>query len=528
MHSPPPSPLEDATRWLYMDPHNHTFKQEIEFYDYVSFVEQKNKDELPKRRHTVAAKLVVYKEDAFPREIEILDSCRHPNIQSFVGFSHNGDRMMFFYEYVSDKRLIDALNDVNLTWGKRLKICIDVANGLDYLHNGMENQKMVIHGDLNSVKIELDVNLGAKIVGFEKSEIVYSNQDDNSLQLNEDMWYQDCVKTGKLGRESDVFSFGVVMYEILCGAYGYVGLPGYERITENIAHLARGRFDEGTIKKMLVTIIKEENYGNNLFLKKGPNEDSLKTFMNITYKCMAESHDQRPEIKVVIKELQKALSFHENHKDPLSMSFNDIKSATHDFDRTNCIGGGGFGLVFKGKLAHENVNEHSTIVVKKLDKSQGQGEKQYYNELQILYEYNHENIIGLVGYSNETNEKVIVYEYASKGSLDNHLNNASLTWRSRLKICIDVATGLNFLHEGIEGKGVVIHRDIKTANILLFNDWKAKVGDFGLSLRCTINEETNFAIDHPCGTMDYVDPMYLKSEQHINSQSIRDNLYSIS
>ncbi|XP_071718035.1 probable receptor-like protein kinase At5g38990 [Rutidosis leptorrhynchoides] len=204
-----------------------------------------------------------------------------------------------------------------------------------------------------------------------------------------------------------------------------------------------------------------------------------------------------------------SLDSQENHKDPMRMSFNDIKLATQEFNPANCIGRGGFGAVYKGKL--ELFNEPSTIVVKKLDKGRGQGEKQYYNELQLLYEYNHENIIGLIGYSNETNEKLIVYEHASKGSLDKHLNNVSLTWRNRLKICIDVATGLNFLHEGTQGKEVVIHRDIKTANILLFDDWEAKIGDFGLSFRSTMNEQTNFAIDHPCGTKDYVDPMYLKS-----------------
>ncbi|XP_071718022.1 probable receptor-like protein kinase At5g38990 [Rutidosis leptorrhynchoides] len=193
------------------------------------------------------------------------------------------------------------------------------------------------------------------------------------------------------------------------------------------------------------------------------------------------------------------------------MSFNDIKLATHDFNLANCIGGGGFGLVYKGSLSHENFNGETTIVAKKLDKSQGQGEKQYFNELKILQQFNHENVIGLIGYSDETDEKLLVYEFASNGSLDKHLNNASLTWRNRLEICIDVATGLKFLHEGIKGKGVVIHRDIKAANILLFDNWKAKLGDFGLSLITTMNDEKYFTIDHPCGTTDYVDPIYLKS-----------------
>ncbi|XP_071719625.1 uncharacterized protein [Rutidosis leptorrhynchoides] len=522
IHIPPPLPIMYYTQ-VYKDRYHHTFKQEIEYYDkeYVAFVEQKNKDELPKKRQTVATKSVLYEENVFLSELETLDNIRHPNIQSLLGFYHNGDRMMLFYEYVSDKCVNDLLDDVNLTWKKRIKICVDVAHGLDYLHNGMEDQKMVIHGDINGLNIKLDDNFGSKIIGFQKSVIVDSNQNDDFIQHNWSSGYYtdpEYVKTHKLKRESDVFSFGVVMFEMLCGMSGMKVILDEGKEDEWMASLARRWSEEGIIKKKLATVIKEENSENILFLKKGPNEDSLNTFTNITFKCLAESQNERPNIKVVLKELQKALSFQENHKDHFKMAFNDIKLATEDFSPSNCIGGGGFGLVYKGKLVDGNLNEHFTIVVKKLDKSQGQGEKQYYNELQILCEYNHENIIGLIGYSNETAEKLIVYEHASKGSLDKHLDDPSLTWRNRLQICIDVATGLNFLHEGVLGQDVVIHRDIKTANILLFDDWKAKIGDFGLSLRSTLNEKTNFAIDHPCGTNMYVDPMYLKSERYAQQQ----------
>ncbi|PWA94195.1 protein kinase-like domain, Concanavalin A-like lectin/glucanase domain protein [Artemisia annua] len=176
----------------------------------------------------------------------------------------------------------------------------------------------------------------------------------------------------------------------------------------------------------------------------------------------------------------------------------------------NYVGGGGFGGVYKGEIAHGN--GHQTIVAKRLDTSHGQGEKQYYNELQILCEYKHANVIGLVGYSNETRERIIVYEHASRGSLDRYLNDARLTWKKRLNICIDVASGLAFLHGDAEtGQEVVIHRDIKTPNILLFDDWKAKLGDFGLSLISTLYEKENYIIDHACGTRGYVDPLYRKT-----------------
>ncbi|KAL9992834.1 putative protein kinase RLK-Pelle-CR4L family [Helianthus debilis subsp. tardiflorus] len=100
-------------------------------------------------------------------------------------------------------------------------------------------------------------------------------------------------------------------------------------------------------------------------------------------------------------------------------------------------------------------------------------------EVEVLFEYKHENIIGLVGYCDENGEKILVYEYASNGSLDRHLRDASITWTKQLKIGIGIATGLDFLHEG---GYPMIHKDVKSANILLDDNWKAKITNFGLSV----------------------------------------------
>lgn len=139
-----------------------------------------------------------------------------------------------------------------------------------------------------------------------------------------------------------------------------------------------------------------------------------------------------------------------------------------------------------------------------------QGEKRFLTELEILFEYKHENIIGLVGYCNENNEQIIVYEYASNGSLDRHVNNANLTWTQRLKIGIDVAVALDFLHVGGSTQNFVIHRDIKSANILITDDWKAKVTDFGMSIMTPTNNEIDFMVDDAYGMLSYVDPQYYK------------------
>ncbi|XP_076957640.1 receptor-like protein kinase FERONIA, partial [Bidens hawaiensis] len=124
-------------------------------------------------------------------------------------------------------------------------------------------------------------------------------------------------------------------------------------------------------------------------------------------------------------------------------------------------------------------------------------------ELEILFDYKHENIIGLEGYCNENGEKIIVYEHAANKSLDRRLSNVSLTWIKRLAICIDIARGLAFLHRDAPTNETVIHRDIKSANILLTDNWKAKISDFGLSAITARNQKVNSLV---VGTAGYVDP----------------------
>nr|GEU71768.1 protein kinase-like domain, concanavalin A-like lectin/glucanase domain protein [Tanacetum cinerariifolium] len=374
------------------------YKAELKCFDreYLSYVEDKTfGSEHPKRHYIVTIERIDDdEEDMFLNKIDILRSCKHQNIHILLGFCDEGPHMLLVYEYVQFTHLSKYLEVGIHTWENGLKICLDVARGLNYLHT-------------------------------------------------------------KYGGSKD---------------------------DEPMAPLARQWFDKGIIKDKIASAIKEENWENRLFLNKGPNENSLDVFLKVARQCFAETHNQRPTMQVVITELEKALSFQENHKDPLRMSFEDIKFATQDFSRENDIGGGGFGRVYKGTLPHVHGNGNYTIVAKRLDTSLGQGDQQFYSELQILYEYKHENFIDLLGYSNDARERIIVYEHASRGSLDNYLNDVDLTWRKRLQICIDFATGLAFLHGGGQERNVVIHRDIKTANILLFDDWKAKVADFGLSL----------------------------------------------
>ncbi|MFS7928298.1 putative protein kinase RLK-Pelle-CR4L family [Helianthus anomalus] len=126
----------------------------------------------------------------------------------------------------------------------------------------------------------------------------------------------------------------------------------------------------------------------------------------------------------------------------------------------------------------------------------------------MLSRYKHENLISLLGFFYERPEMILVYEHASCGSLDRYLNSPRLTWTQRLKICLDAAKGLSYLHDPCETHHRLIHCDVKCSNILLDDQWNAKVSDFGLSLMGSANEKNSLIVTPAAGTVGYCDPEY--------------------
>ncbi|KAL8238928.1 hypothetical protein R6Q59_015495 [Mikania micrantha] len=126
--------------------------------------------------------------------------------------------------------------------------------------------------------------------------------------------------------------------------------------------------------------------------------------------------------------------------DYLQIQMKDIISATNNFDPAKVIGGGGFGKVYKGELSSSN--EQITVAFKHLDRRLGQGSIEFWKEVMMLSSYKHENLISLMHFCIEGDEMILVYEYATRGSLDRYLTDATtLNWIRRLKICIGAARG---------------------------------------------------------------------------------------
>ncbi|KAM5576681.1 hypothetical protein ABKV19_007499 [Rosa sericea] len=197
----------------------------------------------------------------------------------------------------------------------------------------------------------------------------------------------------------------------------------------------------------------------------------------------------------------------------LKISFNEIQSATNNFDTKLVIGKGGFGNVYRGTLFNG-----TKVAVKRAYKrdehgsDSGQGLPEFETEIIVLSKIRHRHLVSLIGYCNERSEMILVYEFMEKGTLRDHLYDSDvprLSWKQRLEICTGAARGLQYLHTGAAGG--IIHRDVKSTNILLDENHVAKVADFGLS-RSGALDETHVSTNVK-GTFGYLDPEYMMSEQ---------------
>ncbi|KAI5331407.1 hypothetical protein L3X38_021533 [Prunus dulcis] len=185
-------------------------------------------------------------------------------------------------------------------------------------------------------------------------------------------------------------------------------------------------------------------------------------------------------------------------------TFKQIKAATNNFDPINKIGEGGFGSVYKGLLLDGTI-----IAVKQLSSKSKQGNREFVNEIGMISGLRHPNLVRLYGCCVESNQLLLVYEYMENNSLARALfvpeeSPLKLDWSTRQKICIGIARGLAFLHE--ESALKIVHRDIKTTNILLDRDLNSKISDFGLA---KLDEEENTHIStRIAGTIGYMAPEY--------------------
>eukprot|EP00897_Mesotaenium_endlicherianum_P008265 jgi/Mesen1/7467/ME000039S06688 len=192
-------------------------------------------------------------------------------------------------------------------------------------------------------------------------------------------------------------------------------------------------------------------------------------------------------------------------------SLEEMSTATGNFSDANRIASGGFGTVYKGKLL-----DGTEVAIKKRSKDSLQGEKEFYNEVELLSRVHHRHLVSLLGFCHDQEQQILVYEFMANGTVRDHLYDVAgvqlgrLPWQQRLSIAIGAARGIEYLHTG--SNPTIIHRDIKTSNILLDANFVPKVADFGLSKLGPDGGQSHVSTMVK-GTAGYLDPEYYTVQQ---------------
>lgn len=185
---------------------------------------------------------------------------------------------------------------------------------------------------------------------------------------------------------------------------------------------------------------------------------------------------------------------------PMKFSYKQLSRATTNFAETKKLGQGGFGSVYFGFLRELNLH----VAIKRVSRTSNQGIKEYASEVKIISKLRHKNLVQLVGWCHEKNDLLLVYELLPNGSLDRFLFSKTdlLTWDLRYKVAMGLSSALLYLHE--EWEQCVLHRDVKSSNVMLDKGFNAKLGDFGLAR--LVDHEKGAQTTTLAGTMGYIAP----------------------
>ncbi|KAM5586040.1 hypothetical protein ABKV19_005105 [Rosa sericea] len=215
-------------------------------------------------------------------------------------------------------------------------------------------------------------------------------------------------------------------------------------------------------------------------------------------------------ICILLRVKQPRVKLDDNNSEEISLTeslqydFEDIRSATDDFSDENKLGQGGFGAVYKGRLYNGRY-----IAVKRLSKSSGQGDREFKNEVTLVAQLQHRNLVRLLGFCLKAEERLLIYEYIPNTSLDHFIfdptKHRHLDWETRYKIIGGIVRGLLYLHE--DSRLRIIHRDLKASNILLDEDMNPKIADFGMA-RLFVMDQTQGDTKTIVGTYGYMAPEY--------------------
>ncbi|KAK2987615.1 hypothetical protein RJ640_011336 [Escallonia rubra] len=398
----------------------------------------------------------------------------------------------------SHPNLVKLIEDSEpLSWVTRFRVALGAAQGLSFLH---KTREQAMYRTFKASDILLDENFSAKLSDFGLFKLGPMNSESVISTLvagdtafmdfpQKDVGYVDpeYMASGNLTMKSDIYGFGAVLLEILTGqrVLDLKRPSGKHDFVRYARPFLNGKRDIKTI------------LDNRLEHECTLEDKTLSAVCALTLKCLEDYSKKRPSVKEVLETLERA---------------------TNKFDGSKLLGRGGYGSVYKAVL-----DDGTTVAMKRRSLSSRQGADEFRSEIELLSRLQHRNIVSLIGYCIDRGEMILVYEYMAKDNLAQNLHGNygfPLGWIQRLHICINVARGLDYVHSGASLHSI-IHRDVKTSNILLDENFVAKITDFGLSRIGRANQayyvpdvlgspssvDTHISTT-VVGTLGYLDPDY--------------------
>ncbi|XP_062088182.1 probable LRR receptor-like serine/threonine-protein kinase At1g53420 isoform X2 [Humulus lupulus] len=459
------------------------------------------KAELSDNHNVAVKKLSTLSEEGIQKlnnEIVNIQNLKHENLVRLFDIHVGKDLCFLVYEYMENKSLEDALlgptRKVQLEWKTRFDICLGIAKGLKYLHE-LPRLKMV-HRGIKAANILLDGTFKPKISDFGLART--STESDNAIQFrrvmeeasNGYMAPEYTAKGTELTEKYDVYAFGVVLLEIVCGKKNVSPSRKNNQEIEILVDQVRVTEKKGTLLKDMPDSSMDNIYDTKQVI----------TVLKLAMMCTNISPGVRPTMSQVVSVLMNKKTLEEifeeddifKYEDFAEDDFNgnikvsdegertvtlkELIDATQMFSKTMKIGKGGFGTVYKAILPRDNY----VVAVKKLSTLSNEGIDKLEKEICNFQSLGHDNLARLFDFHLKEGLCFLIYEYMENKSLADALfdpkNIVVLDWETRFNMCLGIAKGLEYLHAC-----KIVHRGIKAANILLDGSFKPKISDFGLA-----------------------------------------------
>nr|GEY25082.1 protein kinase-like domain, phloem protein 2-like protein [Tanacetum cinerariifolium] len=326
------------------------------------------------------------RDQEFWMEISMLSSLKHKNLVSLVGFCDENDEKIVVIKFETWLSLDNYLSDaLMLTWVRRLEICVSLANALSYIHYDEARDFSVIHRNIDSLNVLLNDNLEPKLSEFRLSMKIEASQRHHSFRVDkvwdmEGQGYTDptYIETKIVSHNSDIYSFGIVMFELVCGRKAVINDDQ----------------DNMYLAPMAILYYREEKLEDlvewNLWKQIDP--QSFKVFTEIAYDCLNEEPSQRPDISEIVPKLEKALELARVNQPIMSLPSNEfahlkvplenIISATNNFAQENVILEQCFEKRYMGQLLWSG--ELIDISARRLKKERNDREQLFWMEISML------------------------------------------------------------------------------------------------------------------------------------------------